>query len=130
MAGIGTDVPVSISRGGRQIEFRVAPARRPESEHGVNIEPDFDWRAGTFSVIAGPVRARFALPDSVFGVVVSKVLADGPADKAGLRPGDVISHLNNEPVRGLRQFRRLARGLQGEAMLRLHGSPPRRINLP
>ncbi len=130
MAGVGTDVPVSISRNGQRLEFRVAPARRPELEHGVNIEPDFEWRAATFSVIDATTRARYILPDSLSGVVVSKVLAGSSADKAGLRPGDVISRLNGEPIRGLRQFRRLTGSLEGDATLILHGSPQRKIVLP
>jgi putative serine protease PepD len=32
------------------------------------------------------------------GALVASVVANGPADKAGLRPGDVITKINNQPV--------------------------------
>jgi len=37
------------------------------------------------------------------GVVIKQV-TDGPAAMIGLRPGDVITHLNNQPVSSARQF--------------------------
>ena len=39
------------------------------------------------------------------GVVISQVEPDSPADKAGLRTGDVIIEVNNRPVRGAHDMR-------------------------
>ncbi len=48
---------------------------------------------GQIGVVVGPVSSDaakgFSLPDTR-GALVSQVLEDGPADKAGLEPGDVI----------------------------------------
>ncbi len=43
--------------------------------------------------------------DVNFGVVIGEVVADGPADKAGLREGDVLLEKDGEPIRDWAQFR-------------------------
>ncbi len=43
------------------------------------------------------------------GVYVDEVEKDSPAEKAGLKPGDVITEFNGEHVEGAVQFRRLVR---------------------
>lgn len=35
---------------------------------------------------------------NIKGVLVTAVLRNGPADQAGLKPGDVITHINDQPV--------------------------------
>jgi len=43
------------------------------------------------------------------GVEVSSVIECGPADKAGIKPGDVVLEYNGQQVEGLAQFQRLVR---------------------
>lgn len=50
--------------------------------------------AGWLGIGAGPVR----------GAEIREVVKDGPADKAGLKQGDVILHLNDQEVRDLPHF--------------------------
>jgi serine protease Do len=58
-----------------------------------------------------PALARqFKVPD-VAGVLVNQVEANGPADKAGLKQGDVIRTLNGQTVDGVGRFRALIAGL-------------------
>jgi len=45
------------------------------------------------------------------GVVVSEVVPDSPADRAGLQPDDVIWEINRKPVRSARDFERLVDAL-------------------
>jgi putative serine protease PepD len=47
-------------------------------------------------VSAQTVTAGSGSPSN--GALVASVVPNGPADKAGLRPGDVITKINNEPV--------------------------------
>ena len=43
------------------------------------------------------------------GVVIGKVLEEGPAAKSGLKDGDVITEINGQRVEGTAQFRRMIR---------------------
>ena len=45
------------------------------------------------------------------GVVVSAIEADSPADRAGLRAGDVIREINRKPVRSVEDFEKLVNQL-------------------
>ncbi|MGE5848628.1 MAG: PDZ domain-containing protein, partial [Candidatus Methylomirabilota bacterium] len=49
-------------------------------------------------------QLRLKDPD---GVVVSGVEEGGPAARAGIRPGDVITEANREPVRNSSEFARI-----------------------
>jgi serine protease Do len=43
------------------------------------------------------------------GVEITSVTEGGPADKAGIKPGDVVLEYNRQPVEGMAQFQRLVR---------------------
>ncbi len=45
-----------------------------------------------------------SIPQPQFGIVVSQVDANSSADKAGIRPYDVITHLNNIPVNSILEY--------------------------
>lgn len=48
------------------------------------------------------------------GGVVIKEVQDGAAAMIGLRPGDVITHLNNQPVQSAKAFTKIARELPND----------------
>jgi serine protease Do len=54
-------------------------------------------------------RAKELKLSSARGVYLSEVEKDSPAEKAGLRSGDVITEFNGEHVESVAQFRRLVR---------------------
>lgn len=130
LAGSGKAVPLSIVRDGQPLDLNVVPGLRPSPDRGVNIEPDFTWQGATFSVPNSDIRARFALPESTVGPVISAVVAGTPADKAGLRPGDVVAALNGQPVAGFRRFRRSIQSLAGTVRLTIEGKPRRELVIP
>ena len=45
------------------------------------------------------------------GGVVIKEVQDGPAALIGLRPGDIITHLNNQSIDSAKTFTEVAKGL-------------------
>jgi serine protease Do len=55
-------------------------------------------RAGvTFQVVDGPLSRALRLP-SPSGALVSEVDADGPAQRAGVRPGDLITSMEGQAI--------------------------------
>jgi len=53
-------------------------------------------------------------------VLITNVIEGSPADEAGLRPGDVIMEMDQEPVQGVQEFARKIAGYpKGQAALLL-----------
>ena len=40
----------------------------------------------------------FKLPKNTTGIIIRQVTKDGPADKAGLEQGDIITHVDNKAI--------------------------------
>jgi C-terminal processing protease CtpA/Prc len=115
--------------------FKTAP--RAFSFQLPNIEvpevaplPDMDW--GGYGVLAGS-RARlgidaedlsgqfgayFGAPDGE-GVLVREVNTGSPAEKAGVKSGDVITSLNGERIRSLGDLREKLAGKRDEKTVKL-----------
>lgn len=55
--------------------------------------------------LSSELREHFGVPGDV-GVMVSKVLPDSPADKAGVQVGDIISGVDNEDIKSGRALAR------------------------
>jgi len=63
------------------------------------------------------------------GAVVQELTPGGPAGKAGMRPGDVITEVNRLPVAGLSDYRREIRKINPGGLVVLYViSPPSRTN--
>jgi serine protease DegS len=82
--GIGFAIPVNLVRGVMQ-DLR---------QHGRVIR---GW-LGVSTQTLTPDQARaLGLPEP-YGIILTTVQPGSPADRAGLRPNDVITHVNDEPV--------------------------------
>jgi S1-C subfamily serine protease len=44
-------------------------------------------------------------------VAVTQIAPSSPAERAGLQPGDVILELNRSPIRSVKDFEQLVKGL-------------------
>lgn len=53
------------------------------------------------------------------GVLVSEVIVNTPAEKAGLQVGDVIVEVNGEPVKGVEEFRNRIAGMKPQSKVEL-----------
>ncbi len=90
--GIGFAIPVEMVRDvmGDLIEF--GQVRR-------------GWLGVTLQDLSQELRSQFGIPAGVTGVVVSDVLPDTPAQRAGLERGDVITAMDGEAVVSVVSFR-------------------------
>lgn len=58
-----------------------------------------------YGATTDPQLRRYAgLPDGAYGIYVQKVIKGGPADKSGLRAGDVILQMGDHPITKEGQF--------------------------
>jgi serine protease DegQ len=84
--GIGFAIPVSTAK--LVMEQILTTGQVVRGYIGVETQP-----------LSPELAESFGLPkDQLQGLVVAGVLQNGPADKAGLRPGDVVTAINDKPM--------------------------------
>ncbi len=88
--GIGFAIPVNMAK--KVVEQLVKKGSVTRGWLGVSIQPVTDEVAQSF----GLKKAR--------GALVSDIMAGSPAEKAGLRQGDVIVAFNNKEIKDSRQL--------------------------
>jgi len=89
--GIGFAVPVNIVRSVTDQLIRTGKVVR--GYMGIRPQP-----------VTDAIRKAMDLPDTK-GVLVSEVVENAPAEKAGIKPGDIITALNGTKTEGVEQFR-------------------------
>jgi len=112
----GTQVPVTVWRKGAQRELSVTV---------VEMQAEQTARGGPGGNRQAPGPGAAPVPANLLGLVVADIAedrkaqlrikngvlvesADGPAGRAGVRPGDVVMSLNNQDVTSTRQFNEMA----------------------
>lgn len=73
-----------------------AKASKPALNLGMNVE-DIDTET----------RRELGLPSNAKGVVVTRIVPDGPADEAGLEQKDFIVEVDQKPITNVKQFNAL-----------------------
>jgi serine protease Do len=115
----GTTVGLTLYRDGKKKLVKVTIAEHPEDEDEdgkapgkVPLEDPMDKDLPFGMALKGwskQLQSRFGF-ESKTGVVVTNVEPDGPADRAGLKPGDVILKVDGKKIDGLGQLKKLAKG--------------------
>lgn len=91
-----------------QDEARQATQLFAQSPNVLELDDDTGWLGVEVSEVTADEAKEMKLPETR-GVLVSDVVADSPAAKAGLKAKDVILEYDGAPVEGTVQFRRLVR---------------------
>ena len=105
--GIGFAIPASLAR---QVMDGIVKEGRV-TRGWVGIEPQD---------LSPELAQTFGLSERLQGVIITGVLQDGPADKAGVLPGDVITHVAGVPVRNTSELLTQIAGLKPNADTELH----------
>jgi len=107
--GIGKKVVVAYIRNGERKEAEMtleqAPVHYQTAKRIKNKDLGIIVSDMTFEV-----RGYFKFAEDAPGVVIAKVQPGNPAAIAGLRPLEIITHVNNEPVVGAKDFARKVKG--------------------
>src|SRR5215472_7070120 len=87
------------------------PALADDDQDGVSVFLDADgssWLGVELHEVTPDTAKELKLP-AERGVVVSSIVPDSPAGKAGLKENDVVTEINGQRVEGAAQFRRMIR---------------------
>ncbi len=106
---IGKSVPVVLWRDGKQVtvqasvgelpdDVQQAAATAPAPERTPNRTAEISGLGARLAPITDDLRDKFKLSQDQKGVVVTDVAPDGNAAGRGLKPGDVIVEVQQEPV--------------------------------
>jgi serine protease Do len=86
-----------LAETGQSSDEGAAQQQPQASAFGLNVEAMTEDLADRYGVKPGS------------GVIVTLVERDSPADESGIKPGDVITEINRQPVTNRRQFRQALR---------------------
>ncbi len=106
---IGKGVPVVLWRDGKEVTVQASVGELPEDQQQASNAPApgrsapsraamISGLGARLSPITDDLRNQFKLSADQKGVVVTDVEADGTAAGRGLKPGDVIVEVQQEPV--------------------------------
>jgi PDZ domain-containing secreted protein len=104
----GDEVPVKVNRDGATISSRIKMADRSFPPLQQKIDPDDQGFLGVLDS-----SRRCCVPGTKrWGVEVSELQINGPAELFGLRIGDVITEFNGFPVKTPNEFNRRIRAVK------------------
>lgn len=126
----GATVALGIVRDGKETTLQAELTNRPGTAERAsgrgNVpsppdEPASDQRLGiTVEEITEQARAELRIPPELKGVLITRVSQVSNAWERGLREGDVISEVNRQPVRSLRDYRAIVDRLSPGDVLALY----------
>ncbi len=114
---IGRDVDVVVWRDGKKVHIKIAvgeldeekppqlASREDGKKSGKGREQSIPSLGLTLMRVDDGARKRFELTQESKGVVVTKVDPKGAAAEKGIRPGDLIVEVNQDPVKGPAEVR-------------------------
>ena len=109
---VGKEVPVTVMRDGKEQTLNVTLGRLPEDPQQASLQTG-EGKNGPaapgksvvqralgmeFSKLDADARKRYDIKDSVKGVVITQVSPNSPAADKGIKEGDVVVEINQEPV--------------------------------
>lgn len=113
--GFGTNYTAEVFRDGKMLTLEFIVEQSPPH---YDSAPKFEAAPLGITVkdLTYEVRRYFQRPEGEPGVVISKVEPGSKASIAGIKPYEVITHINDQPVQTVKEFEER---LQGLADLRL-----------
>ena len=96
---VGTQVPLKLLRAGAEKTLNVTIAKLGDDKEETSPVAKTQGESGMLGLMVSTLSSEELKSSKLsHGVVVEQVMADGPAEQAGLTVGDVIVSVNNQPV--------------------------------
>ncbi len=115
----GREVDIEALRDGKPIQLKLKVGERPSTEEPeLTGDQEDAWRGIQVASLSSEYAEPFNLPPGLTGVLVIDVEAGSPADKAGIRPGDIIDEINRLAVGDVDAYRQAVSQIRGNALVR------------
>jgi serine protease Do len=111
----GTELHMKVIREGKEMELTVEVGERTEE---AEIPELFTWRGISLQDLTDELAERFGYKGEE-GALVANVKPGSPGDEAGIKPGDLITEVEREPIKSVDQFREKVEELEGDVLLHL-----------
>ena len=116
-------VRLDVIRGVRNLQMEVALTKYPVRGKKVVTAPPRKWRGMAVEYVSAMAPERdggmWFFPPTLNAVAVKEVDEGSPAWRAGLRAGDLVSHVAGTPVGNPREFFEAVANANGPVVLRL-----------
>ncbi len=115
---VGKSVEIGLLRKGERTNVQASVAAyKPTPQH---TAAELRSKLGIEVKEISSLEARRKRLESREGILLTKVDPNGPSDRAGLEPGDILHQINNQAVRGIGDYARILEQIQsGEEVLLL-----------
>ncbi len=122
---VGNEISLVVIREGKKVTLKpvIREQNKPTKVAQVNsMREDGPFAGVAVQDLDGRTAQKLGLDEEVSGVVVMEVTPGSFAERAGLAQGDVISEINQKPVRSERDFVRVVSNLekQKDALIFVH----------
>jgi Do/DeqQ family serine protease len=104
---IGTQTTLTYVRAGQLAEVTVDVAAAPGAGATADITGNTRFAGTTVQVLTPALAQEMNLPFDSTGIVVSRVVQGSPADRMGLRAGDIIIAINGRRINDVGTFQGL-----------------------
>ncbi len=123
--GPDAEVELLLVRNGKRMTKTVELGERPgvEGEDEAEEEEEesgVEWLGVQFQDISDQIRSSHGIPEEIDGVWVTEVSPSSALYDEQVRPGDVLSEVNGQPVGSVREFEEVVSGADSGSYLRLY----------
>ncbi|HQL53763.1 MAG TPA: trypsin-like peptidase domain-containing protein [Phycisphaerae bacterium] len=110
---VGAAVQIDLLRGGQPLTVQATVERRELSRVSWMRSGAVQWRGMRLADLTDEARRLLRVDAAAEGIVVIEVSADGPAERANFRIGEVITEVDGTPIRDTLEFLLRVRAAQG-----------------
>lgn len=128
-SAVGNKVPVKVIRDGHEKDLTVTIGEQLETAKVAQAdasEADYAFAGVAVQDLDRETAKELGLKGKAQGVVVTGVEPESGAEKAGLMAGDVISEINRQPVKSVKEFEKVSsavkKGSQILILINRHGN--------